>query len=190
MATTMLDRTDGATILDRLATAHGTLALLPVRDWPRGYVLNCGGVGEAEERPGADRPARERLLAPSRAAIAKMEEALGWLSLLPAPPSPVRKAVQFRILTSPRTGRPQLTWPEIGQRLGCSHTHARTLTMEGVEIIAAGLRPFRQESSMNESNGDITPASEPCWNCESIPGETYLRRWLDGRGEALAPGIA
>ena len=135
-----LQRIDGAAILDRLAAAHGTLALLPVRDWPRGYVLACGGVGEADERTGADRPARERHAAPSRAAIAEMEEALGWLSLLPAPPSPIRKAVQLRILTSPRTGRPQLTWPEIGQRLGCSHTHARTLAMEGIEIIAAGLR--------------------------------------------------
>ena len=133
---------DGATVLDRLATAHGTLALLPVRDWPRGYVLNCGGIGEAEERAGAERVSRDRLPAPGRTAIAEMEEALGWLSLLPAPPSPVRKAVQLRILTSPRNGRPQLTWPEIGQRLGCSHTHARTLAMEGIETIATGLRRF------------------------------------------------
>ncbi|MGI4945764.1 MAG: hypothetical protein ACRYHQ_35265 [Janthinobacterium lividum] len=131
---------DGAAVFDRLAQAHGTLALLPVKSWPSGFMLSGGEIGAVVDAGRCEKPPGLRLPPPDRAAIGQMDEALEWLRLLPAPPSPIRSAVQLRVLTSPYTGRPHLTWPEIGKRLGCSHTHARTLCMEGIAVIAAGLR--------------------------------------------------
>lgn len=142
---------DGATVFGRLSRAHATLALLPVKNWPTGFVLSGGEIGRATEDSRRHGRRDQKRQAPDRIAIGEMDEALGWLELLPAPPDPIRAAVQLRVLTSPETGRPHLTWPEIGVRLRCSPTTARTRCMTGVEIISASLRrraaTFRTEGN-------------------------------------------
>ncbi|MGI4945873.1 MAG: hypothetical protein ACRYHQ_35820 [Janthinobacterium lividum] len=131
---------DGAAVFERLCRAHATLALLPVKNWPTGYQMSGGEIGDIADAGRRYKPGSHRLPSPDRRAIDAMDEALEWLRLLPAPPDPIRSAVQLRVLTSPYTGRPLLTWTEIGNRLDCSHTHARTMCLTGIEIITAGLR--------------------------------------------------
>ncbi len=136
---------DGRTVLDRLQTAHGTLAMLPMQRWPQGYALNCSHLGLVLASGRQDRSAKASSLpSPTRQAISEMEEALSWLDLLPDPPSDVRTAVQMRCLTSPYTGAIHMTWIAIGELLDCSHTHARTLCLEGISIITEALgRPAK-----------------------------------------------
>ncbi len=91
-----------------------------------------------------DMLASERLTAPPSAKrITEMDQALGWISLIPAAMIDLRKLVGLRSLTSPWTEKPIHSWRALGEQFHCSHVTAKSHWLDGIRLITAALnRPL------------------------------------------------
>lgn len=115
----------------------------------RGGVASCGswvGIGKGRNGVcGHPEPfngilARNKPSAPDARAIARMDEALLWPSLIPDDRRRLRRIVAARAMTQPSTGKPAMSWRAIGSRLGCSHEAVRAWHGQGVALIVLALR--------------------------------------------------
>ena len=128
---------DFALVSARLSEAGMTLMALHVAGiGPAGYRSFWPAVegAEADDRhPPAPRPRK----------ITEMDEALGWIALIPADQTTLRKLVGARALSRPHplSGHPVaiFSWRVLGERMGCSHVAAKTWWIGAVELIAARL---------------------------------------------------
>ena len=80
------------------------------------------------------RPAR-----PGPAEIAAMDQALGWLALIPDERRVLRRIVAARSLTHASTGRPLYSWRRIAGLVGASHVAVARWHAQGLGIIAQAL---------------------------------------------------
>lgn len=94
---------------------------------------------------------------PSARQITAMDEALGWISLIPldaARPGSgqrhsyhggavLRRLVMSRALVDPRTGKHCFSWRRLGKVLHCSPESARQWWARGMDLIFAALRRRR-----------------------------------------------
>lgn len=76
---------------------------------------------------------------PSARRISEMDQALGWIVLIPEDQARLRRLVGARALISPRTEKPIFSWRVLGEQLGCHHNTAKTLWLEAIEIIVLAL---------------------------------------------------
>lgn len=112
---------------------------------------------------------------PSPRAVSRADLVLAWVPLIPLDPprrgrdelwSPhggavLRKLVLGRAITRRRDGEPAVSWRRLGQRLGCSHEHARRWHAQGLDRILAGLwRP-------------PPPAGRSTGNASSLPSRDF-----------------
>src|SRR5207253_1503579 len=77
---------------------------------------------------------------PSAAAITAMDQALGWVELIPADKFVLRRIVNARSLVSPSTGRHLFTWSAIARLIGADRKAVVRWHGQGIALIAAGLR--------------------------------------------------
>lgn len=127
-------------VIARLEEAGATLLALP----DRGFALGVRTfwpdvVADAREAYGyaavSLRPA-----APSPRDITAMDEALGWLSLIPDSRRTLRRVVGARSLVSPVTGRMLFSWRRIGALVGADHRAVQQWHGKGVALIVEALR--------------------------------------------------
>jgi Domain of unknown function (DUF6362) len=84
---------------------------------------------------------------PSARQITEMDEALGWISLIPLAEVKLRQLVGARALTSPRTDEPIYSFRMLGDRLGVTDVTAQKWWLKGLRIITAALnRPLLCEA--------------------------------------------
>lgn len=76
---------------------------------------------------------------PDSLAISRMDEALGWLNLIPNDRYVLRRLVGARMMVSPRTGRYLYTWAQIARLLGCDVRVLRRWHEQGIGIICQEL---------------------------------------------------
>lgn len=76
---------------------------------------------------------------PSAAAISRMDEAFGWLGLIPSDRYVLRRIVSTRALVSPSTGRHEFSWRDIGRIIGAHHMAVQRWHKVGIDLIVAGL---------------------------------------------------
>lgn len=76
---------------------------------------------------------------PASDAISRMDEALGWIPLIPPDRYVWRRVVGARALVSPRTARHLFTWRRIGAVLGCEPRAVRYWHVQAIALIAASL---------------------------------------------------
>jgi len=130
---------DAQFVIDRLEEAGTTLLSLPGTGWStklRSSSLEIvrvaiENVGWTEERI---RPA-----VPSAARITRMDEAMGWITLIPLDRYVLRRIVGARSLVSPTTERHLFPWRRIAMVIGADHKSAQRWHRQGIEMIVAAL---------------------------------------------------
>lgn len=76
---------------------------------------------------------------PTAEQITRMDEALGWMSLIPGDRYVLRRIVGARSLVSPITERYLYSWRRLAALLGADHKAVQRWHLQGVELIAAAL---------------------------------------------------
>ncbi len=89
----------------------------------------------------ADKQARLRRI-PSPKEISDMDAVLDWINdaLYGASLTEVRRAIFYRMLVKPKTGRPLYPWRKLGEELGCNKDTARGRWNDGVRILTASAK--------------------------------------------------
>ena len=138
----------------RLVEAGSALMGMPPNA-PRMGVKVCdyGFVSEmCKEAVKAGEPIRVRAPSPSASAITRMDEAFGWLSLIPAHRFVLRRIVAARSLTSPVTGEPINAWSKLAGALGADYRAIQRWHGQGILIIAQALSASGYQPTHSGSN--------------------------------------
>ncbi len=86
----------------------------------------------------ADSP-RLRPMLPDSSRIDRMDEAFGWLALIPQDRYVLRRIVGARALVSPTTERHLFSWRRLGTAMGADHKAVQRWHAQGIGMIVAGL---------------------------------------------------
>ncbi|MGH7080322.1 MAG: DUF6362 family protein [Acetobacteraceae bacterium] len=121
---------EAGTTLLALPMSSGARADLRTSKWPvvRAAMDAYGWSG-----------ARLRPAVPAASAISRMDEALGWISLIPQEKYVLRRIVGARALVSPLNGRHLFTWRRLGTALGADARAVRRWHEKGIAAILAAL---------------------------------------------------
>lgn len=82
---------------------------------------------------------RVRPPVPQAAAITRMDEAMGWISLIPIDRYVLRRIVGARSLVHPVTERYLFPWRRLGAALGADHKAVQRWHAEGIGLIVTAL---------------------------------------------------
>jgi len=134
---------DAKALVARLEEAGETLLCLP----PSGYSTRLRTsswrvLDDAAEAYG-NAPARLRPPVPSAAKITRMDEALGWLRLIPDDRYVIRRIVASRMLVSPHTGRHLFPLRRLGTLLGADHKAIQRWHCQGIDLLLGALNRRR-----------------------------------------------
>jgi hypothetical protein len=77
--------------------------------------------------------ARVRAPAPDAAAISAMDEAFGWLALIPEAKFVLRRILGARALVHPITGRHLFPWRRLASTLGADHKSVQRWHRDGID---------------------------------------------------------
>lgn len=131
---------DADFVVYRLEEAGATLLALPGSGWSTRLrtssleivrsALETYGWGESRVRPPV----------PSAEKVSRMDEALGWIPLIPLDRHVLRRVVGARSLVHPVTDRHLYPWRRLGLALGADHKAVQRWHAQGVDIIVRDLR--------------------------------------------------
>ena len=128
------------TVIARLEEAGRTLLALPRSGYTTGLRQSrLDIVRAAAEAYGYDPAPRLRPPMPEAAAITRMDEAFGWLALIPNDRFVLRRIASARALVDPLTDRHLHSWRRLGALLGADHRAVQRWHADAIGLIAAGL---------------------------------------------------
>jgi hypothetical protein len=132
---------DAQLVLARLEEAGRALLTLPPSGYSTGLRMNVTTLVRYMIEAGGSEPEQRRIRpsAPSAAEITRMDEAFGWISLIPRDRSVLRRIVGARALISPLTDRHLYPWRRLGTMLGADHKAVQRWHAQGVDIIVSAL---------------------------------------------------
>ncbi len=84
-------------------------------------------------------PERARPAVPDSTKIDRMDEALGWITLIPRERYVLRRIVGARSLVSPLTERHLFSWRRLGAVLGADHKAVKRWHTEAIGLIVTAL---------------------------------------------------
>lgn len=130
---------DADYVIYRLEEAGATLLALPGTGWSTRLrsssleivrtVLEAYGWSDARMRPAV----------PSADKISRMDEAMGWIPLIPVDQYVLRRVVGARSLVHPITDRHLFPWRRLGKALGADHKAIQRWHARGVDMIVRAL---------------------------------------------------
>ena len=131
---------DAETVIYRLEEAGTTLLCLPnTGHSPRLRTSSLDMVRSAVESYGwATHQARPAV--PDAARISRMDEALGWLGLIPQARHVLRRIVGARSLVSPVTERYLFSWRRLAAVVGADHKAVQRWHATGIDLIVTALK--------------------------------------------------
>ncbi len=139
-ATAANERTfDAALVISRLEEAGAALLALPGTGWStklRSSSLEIVRVA-IEGYGWTNKRIRPPVPSPSR--ITRMDEAMGWLSMIPLDRFVLRRIVGARSLVHPITERHLFPWRRLGAAIGADHKAVQRWHAQGIDLIVAGL---------------------------------------------------
>jgi hypothetical protein len=145
---------DGDFIVHRLEEAGATLLALPSHGYSTAMrTTKLDIVRVAIEAYGQER-ARLRAPMPDSARIGRMDEALGWIPLIPLESFILRRIVGARALVSPITQRHLFSWRRLAEALGADHKAVQRWHAQGVEYLVRAL-------NQSAHGGDVRSAAGP-----------------------------
>jgi len=130
---------DSGFVIYRLEEAGATLLALPGTGYStRLRVSHLDVVQDAQVsygwQAGSVRPP-----VPSASRITRMDEALGWISLIPKDRYVLRRIVGARSLVSPVTERHLYSWRRLGGVLGADHKAVQRWHAQGIDMLVAAV---------------------------------------------------
>lgn len=126
-------------VVARLEEAGATMLALPSRGYStalRSSKLDI--VRDAIEAYGHDR-VRMRPPMPDSARVSRMDEAFGWLGLIPLESFMLRRILGARSLVSPVTQRHLFSWRRLGEALGADHKAVQRWHAQGIDLLVREL---------------------------------------------------
>lgn len=160
---------DAEVVTLRLEDAGATLLALPGRGClPAGYRTAWPEVVVDAAEAYFDAHGQVRAPVPNARRVTQMDEAFGWLRLLPPDRIAHRRILLLRALTSPITGRHRHSWRGIGDMLGWDYRAVQRWHAQGIDWIVQGL--YRQQ----------------------LGGAEWVRAWAAERAgpDSLAPRVS
>ena len=137
------ERLDAAFVIYRLEEAGATLLALPGTGYStKMRVSQLEVAAEAGETFGHD-AGRIRPAVPSASRITRMDEALGWIVLIPQERAVIRRIVGARSLVSPVTERHLFSWRRLGQAVGADHKAVQRWHGQGIDMLVAAIGALR-----------------------------------------------
>ena len=134
---------DGLFIIHRLEEAGATLLSLPGTGYtPRLRVASLDVVYCAAEAFGWDKT-RIRPPVPPASKISRMDEALGWITLIPRERFVLRRIVGARALVSPLTERHLYSWRRLGEVVGADTADVKRWHGQGIDILTGAVNALR-----------------------------------------------
>jgi hypothetical protein len=128
-----------AEIVRKLEEAGATLLAMPATGYStRMRQMRFDIVHTALEAYGWEAPAL-RAPAPDAAAISAMDEAFGWLALIPESQFLLRRILGARALVHPLTGRYLFTWRRLATSIGADHKSVQRWHGQAVDMVVKAL---------------------------------------------------
>ena len=130
---------DADFVIARLEEAGATLLALPGTGWTTKLrTSNIEIVRTALESYGWTE-ARIRPAVPSSEKITRMDEAMGWIGVIPLDRYVLRRIVGARSLVHPVTDRHLFPWRRLGAALGADHKAVQRWHGQAIDMIVAAL---------------------------------------------------
>ena len=126
-------------VVYRLEEAGATLLALPNTGHSTKLRVSQLAVASGSEEQAVTMTPRLRLPVPSASRITRMDEAYGWLQLIPGERHVMRRLVGARSLVSPVTERHLFSWRRLGGLVGADHKAVQRWHGQGVDMIVAAL---------------------------------------------------
>ena len=140
MRTTAADPTlDADYIVYRLEEAGATLLALPGTGWTTRLRSSSLEIVRTALEAYGWTEARIRPAVPSAGKITRMDEALGWIPLIPLDRYVLRRVVGARSLVNPLTDRHLYPWRRLGVALGADHKAVQRWHAQGIRRIVTAL---------------------------------------------------
>lgn len=134
---------DAELVIGRLEEAGMTLLALPHTGWTTKLrtssldivrsAVDAYGWGEKPLRPAV----------PGAAKVDRMDEALSWITLIPAEKYVLRRIVGARCLVNPLTERHLYAWRRLAAALGADHKAVQRWHAQGIDLIVAAINRSR-----------------------------------------------
>jgi hypothetical protein len=138
------EKVDGAFVTYRLEEAGATLLALPGTGYTtklrESQIEVVASAAEAYGRVSA----RVRPPVPSASRITRMDEALGWITLIPQERYVIRRIVGARSLVSPVTERHLYSWRRLGETVGADHKAVQRWHAQGIDMLVAAVGALRR----------------------------------------------
>lgn len=130
---------DAAFVIQRLEQAGAALLALPGTGWStRLRTSSLDIVRTAMESYGWNTK-RMRPPVPSGVEISRMDEAMGWIALIPLDRYVLRRIVGARSLVHPITQRHLFPWRRLAAAIGADHKAVQRWHAQGIDLIVAAL---------------------------------------------------
>jgi Domain of unknown function (DUF6362) len=130
---------DGRLVIGRLEEAGATLLALPGTGWTTKLRASSLEIVRAAIENYGWTEARVRPAIPSAARITRMDEAMGWITLIPLDRYVLRRIVGARSLVSPTTERHMFPWRRLAAVLGADHKAVQRWHHQGIDMIVTAL---------------------------------------------------
>ena len=130
---------DAAFVTARLEEAGATLLALPTTGYSTRLKVSHLDVVREVCEASAEGGGRIRPPVPSAARISRMDEALGWIALIPRERTVLRRIVGARSLVNPVTERHLFSWRRLGGVVGADHKAVQRWHAQGIEMIVAAV---------------------------------------------------
>jgi hypothetical protein len=124
----------------RLEAAGATLLAMPAQGYSTGMrQMRFDIVHTALEAYGWQN-ATMRPPAPAATAVTEMDEAFGWLGLIPEQSYLLRRILGARALVHPLTGRHLYPWRRLAALVGADHKSVQRWHRNGIKMLVAALK--------------------------------------------------
>jgi hypothetical protein len=131
---------DAAHVIARLEEAGSALLALPNTGWTTALRTSSLDIVRSAAEAYGWSNAAVRPPVPSSETISRMDEAMGWLALIPQDKYVLRRVVGARSLVHPINDRHLFAWRRLGGVLGADHKAVQRWHAQGIDIIVRALR--------------------------------------------------
>ncbi len=146
IAAELVSAYDAELVISRLEEAGATLLSIPNTGWSTKLrTSSLDIVRNAIEAYGSDERA-VRPPVPSAAKIDRMDQALGWIPLIPQDNYVLRRIVGARCLVSPMTDRHLYPWRRLGAVLRADHKAVQRWHAQGIDLIVTALNALGNDA--------------------------------------------
>jgi hypothetical protein len=130
---------DAEFVIARLEEAGATLLALPGTGWTTKLRQSSLEIVRTAIESYGWTDKRVRPAIPSAARISRMDEVMGWITLIPLDRYVLRRIVGARSLVSPTTDRHLFPWRRLGATIGADHKAVQRWHRQGIDMIVAEL---------------------------------------------------